>query len=205
MLLHDAGSNCNPSIRFGASSTINLGQVGGGNTRSRVLLQFALTSDQIAAIGTGAATAASLTVTIRASGIDCSGTCPNAATTFDVRTARHGWNEGATGPYQGAGWCNFNQSAMGNGAPWQVAGADGPLDRGSIVLATADVGLVQASTAGPVEIPIGLDATRLAELVDWTAGSRLSLLLIPTGGGSLFLHSRESSPDSAQLTLQRCN
>lgn len=198
-MLLDQG-NTNPSIRFGASDTINIGQAG----VSRILLRFQASQSIVDALGpAGGAVEASLSLMIRTSGGACGSTCPSNATSFEVLVANNYWNEGSpSAAYLGAEWFNRYQTTMTNGQPWQAPGADGSIDRSTVVLGTA---AVAAGASGTTLVTMPLDSTRRADLNARLEGGQVSLILVPTSGGPLFLYAREGSASSATLAFSICN
>ena len=198
MMLDDG--NANPSIRYGASDTLNLGLSG----TSRVLLRFTLTQAMVDALGSGGAVEATLSITLRSSGGGCGGACPNAATTFQVYALTDGWNEGNATPYVGASWSNRIGLASTMQTAWQTAGADGTSDRSQLALVTHQVTASEAAAAGPIAVTFPLDGQARSEMMARVAGSRLSLIVVPTAGGSLFLLSREAAATASQLSVSVC-
>lgn len=152
----------------------------------------------------GGAAAGKLTVTIRKSGGSCGGNCPNGATNFQVYAANDAWNEGDGGGYSGAEWTNRVGNTAGSQIPWELPGAKGPTDRSSVLLGTAVVSANQATTAGPLDVVLTIDASTSAEIGKWLAGGNLSLLLAPSSGGTLFLYSREGMVGASQFSLTVC-
>jgi hypothetical protein len=206
VLLEDTSlvpSICGGANRTGKATNINLGQEG----NSRVLLRFSLTPQLVAAFDDDVVVGGSLTIAPRPN--DCA--CTNAPTNFQVHVATDAWNEGTGGDYSGADYCNRIGVASGNQTPWQVDGADGSSDRSQIALATRAVSATEVALFGsappiiaPITTDFTVDAQMRAELRAFAIDGRLSLLLRPTAGGTLFLYSRESLSTSATLTFDEC-
>jgi hypothetical protein len=195
-MLLDEGGNMNPSIRHGADPTIDLGL----NGTSRLLLRFDLSSAAAATTalaGASGTIAATLTITTAA-------TPQGAATTFQLFAATDGWNEG-TGNYVGASWYQRIGISSGNQMPWQIAGADGTSDRGQTVLATRAVTTAEAAAANnQIHTTFMLDGNARADIAARMVSNRMSLLLVPTAGGTLFVTSRETSASATQLAFSVC-
>lgn len=187
---------CGGPMREGEATSLELGESGS----SRVLLRFELTPDILDALADGTATGGTLTVTLRPD--DCP--CTNAPTSFDVFAATDGWNEGTATGSTGADWCFRIGLGSNLQTPWQESGANGPNDRSQVVLASHDVTSTDLATPGTVTVPFTLDASLRGELMAQVAENRLSLALVPTAGGTLFLHSRESLVSATTLSFHEC-
>ena len=192
-------TNPDPSIRYGTYDTINVGQ----NNVSRVLFRFMLPQAMVDALAASSdSIEATLLVTIRASGGACTGMCPNAATTFQVYAASNAWNEGGAA-HVGACWYQRFQDATMM-LPWQVPGGDGASDRSQVVLATEIVSAATATAAGQLRITFPITAQARTEMMARIAANRMSLMLVPTSGGALFLDSREGLASATQLAFSVC-
>jgi hypothetical protein len=145
-----------------------------------------------------------LSLGIRASGGGCGGACPNVATTFQVFAVTDDWDHGTVPVgdpgYEGAGWCHRKQTVAGDGVAWQMAGAEGTDDRSSVALATIVVDAQTATMGGAFVAPLDLGPSQRTELLARMAGTRLSLILVRTSGGPLFLTSLESGKTSLAIT-----
>lgn len=205
MLLHETtAGNCDPSIRNGRYNNINLGQPGFGTTRSRILLQFTLTSEMLAALQPdGGFTEATLTLSLKP--ISCPGACPSTAIGLSIHAANNDWNEGETNTNTGAGWCMRKQGSMLTTTMWQVRGGDGEMDRS--MMALANVSLTQPEVDGD-QLVITTTPTPaiIQDARSWVVGNQLSLLLIPTAPtGTLYVKAREhSGGGGARLTIKSC-
>lgn len=183
----------NPSIRFGASTGINLGL----NGASRLLLRFDLAS--MPAVTSALATT---TGTITATLVLHFSMTGNA-TTFQVYALADGWNEG-TGNYFGASWNQRIGIDSGNQTPWQAAGADGLNDRSQLALATRVTDAAEATAGGQLQVTFSVDGAARSEVLGRLANNRLSLVLVPTAGGQLFVAAREGMPGGTQLAFAIC-
>jgi len=183
----------NPSIRFGANTGINLGL----NGTSRLLLRFDLASvpavTSALATTTGSITA-TLTLHFYMSG---------NATTFQIYALSDGWNEG-TGNYYGASWYQRIGIDSGNQTPWQVQGADGLNDRSQLALATRVATAAEATAGSQLQVTFSLDGAARTEALGRLSSNRLSLILVPTSGGQLFVAAREGMPTGTQLAFSLC-
>lgn len=189
-------NQCDPSIRYGAATTINVGQ----NGSSRVLARFVLDDKAVQAINEGVAVRGQLKITLRPN--DCS--CTNMPANFQIFAATNGWNEGSAAAYDGAGWCHRQRTPSTQGIEWQLHGADGTSDRSQIPLATRAVTAAEVATPGEILTTFELSDTLRGELAARIVGNRLSLILVPTGGGTLFLYSREARAEATQLSITEC-
>jgi hypothetical protein len=200
MLLHEMDLNCNPSIRYGDDSIINIGQPVANAPRSRVLIRFDVSVAIRSALDDGVAIGGLLTLALRPN--DCP--CINQPTTFQIFAASEDWNDGTGAVYSGAGWCNRRQTNSGDGIGWQMNGADGPLDRGSIPITTRDVTAGELGLPWSIEIPFALDAGTRTELRSRIANDHISLILIATSGGPLYLRAIDQNPSASILTIREC-
>jgi hypothetical protein len=192
-MLVDENGNPNPSIRHGADPINDLGL----NGTSRIVLRFDLSSAPAvtsALAGSSGTLAATLTVRMAMTG---------GATTFQVFAASDGWNEG-TGNYVGASWFQRIGQSSTVQTPWQQPGADGLADRSQVPLATRVVTASEATANATLAVTLPLDGTARSEVLARLASGRLSLLLVPTAGGTLFLSSRESVPAATELAFAIC-
>lgn len=196
MLLDDEHDQCDPSIRYGAATTINVGQ----NGSSRVLMRFALDNEAQQAITQGTAIRAQLKITLRPN--DCQ--CTNQPTNFQIFAATHGWYEGNGAAHDGAGWCQRVRRSDGEMQLWQAPGADGTSDRSQVALATRVVTAAEVATPGEIVTTIELNDERRNEIAARMVGEWLSLILVPTGGGTLFLYSSEGHAQPMELTITEC-
>ncbi len=187
---------CGESMRQGEATSLAVGE--GGN--SPALLRFELTQDILDALNDGTATGGTLTVTLRPD--DCP--CTNEPTSFDVFAATDAWNEGSATGSNGANWCY--RIGLGTNAqfPWQESGASGPEDRSQVALASRDVTSTELETPGAITVPFTLDTSLRGELMARVAENRLSLALVPTAGGAVFLYSREGSATATSLSFRDC-
>lgn len=204
MLMRDSAGNCNPSIRLGRYTNINLGQGASADTRSRILLRFSLSSDMIMALQpSGGFMEASLTLPLKP--VACPGPCPSTPLDFSIHAAHNDWNEGEESGNIGAAWCARKQLVPGVQELWTVEGADGTDDRSMMSLGDVSVDETQASgdelvvTATPS--PPVIENART-----WLVGSELSLLMVPRGTatGTLYVKAREASGGGVQLTIKSC-
>jgi hypothetical protein len=196
MLLSD---NCGGANRSGTSTNINIGQGG----TSRVLLRFELSAEMVQALADGSATDARLSLALRPNDCDCT----NMATTFQVFAASNDWNEGTDASYFGADWCNRFGYGPAAQTAWQLHGADGASDRSHTVLATRIVtGAEVTPPSATIDVGFTLDETLRTDLRARMSATRLSLILVPTSGGTLFLYSRDGavSMPASTLTLFQC-
>lgn len=188
--------NCGGAIRQGIATNMNIGQ----NGTSRVLLRFALDADIVAAIADGTITAGTLTLHPRPNDCDCT----NAPTNFQVFAASDDWLEGGGTTAMGADYCN--RQSTGAAQEWEVPGANGATDRSMIPLATRTVSAAELTPLGtPIITPLALASAQRDELKAWSFEGRLSLLLAPTAGGTLFLFTQDADPTkSATLAFEDC-
>lgn len=199
-MLLDAGGNTNPATRYGGSAIVNLGQ--GGS--SRVIARFTLSAFMLELLGAddGRLRGTTLTVTLRPN--DCPGGCTNRATNFDVFPATNEWTEGTTAIYTGAAW----YARMQNGNPdpgrldWQTPGANGLMDRAPAALGTAEV--ADFPPGGVMSFNMDLAPAALAAMRARKSGSELSLIFVPTLGGTLFLSAREDIAAATTLSFSYC-
>lgn len=189
-------SSCGGANRLGKATNLNIGQDG----TSRVLLRFSLSPEISAAIADDVVVGGTLKITLRPN--DCA--CTNAPTNFQIYAATDGWNEGNGTDYNGADWCNRIGIASGNQTPWQASGADGSSDRSQYVLGTRNVTAAEVMPPGAIMVPFTVDSQLRAELRARAINNRLSLLLVPTAGGTLFLYSREGLATASTLTIDEC-
>ncbi len=196
MLLPE-GTNQNPSIRYGGSQIINIGQ----SSDSRVLWRFPLSIELLDLLAPGSQLRG-LRLTISLRNNDCPGTCTNGATNFQVFAARNEWLEGTATQYTGAAWYRRIQTSETdpNVMNWQVPGANGAMDRSPTPIAEA---IVPVMTGGDVVVNATLDLAKLDALRMRRSGGELSLIAVPTFGGTLFLKSREGN-GAASLSFTYC-
>ncbi len=187
---------CGGPMREGEATSLEVGESGS----SRVLLRFELTQDILDGLANGTTTGGTLTVTLRPD--DCP--CTNAPTSFDVFAATDGWNEGTTTGSTGADWCFRIGLGSNLQTPWEQSGANGPNDRSQIALASHEVTSADLATPGAITTPFELDTSLRGELMARVAENRLSLALVPTAGGTLFLYSREGSATATSLSFRDC-
>lgn len=196
-MLLDENGNMNPANRYGGSEIINIGQ----GSSSRVLWRFPLSTELLALLAPGSQLRGlRLTVTLRNN--DCPGGCTNGATNFQVFAARNDWTEGVAAPYSGAAWYRRIQTSETDPSAmnWQVPGANGGMDRDSTPIAEA---IVPVMTGGSVVVNTTLDLAKLGALRTRRSGGELSLIAVPTFGGTLFLKSREGQ-GAATLQFTYC-
>lgn len=190
-------SMCGGANRVGKATNINIGQ----NGNSRVLLRFELSPELVAAFDDDVIVGGTLTITPRPN--DCA--CTNMPTSFQVHAATDGWNEGTGGNYSGADFCNRIGIAENNQTRWQIDGADGSDDRSQFALATRAVTANEVALPfAPIVTELAIDADLREELRRFAENSRISLLLRPIAGGTLFLYSREGLATATTLTFDEC-
>jgi hypothetical protein len=200
-LIHDADT-CDPSIRNGEYRNVNVGQASGA-TRSRILARFVLLPEMVDVLQSGAFESAALAMPLKPN--ECSGPCASAAISLSIHAANNDWNEGETTGNIGAGWCMRKQLAgPGTGMRWTVDGADGADDRSSLPLATMTMTAAQAE-GDVLDVPI-VPGPALADLSNWLVGTRLSILVVPSGAtGTVFTKSKDDPQNGGmQLRVTTC-
>lgn len=192
---------CSPAARYGKANSLNLGApVSNTPSISRVLLRFQVPISLLTSL---AANETLGSATLRLQPVMPCPSCMPATTTVTVHGLTDSWVEGEGGSYSGAGWCMKNGLSEDNQIRWGLPGADGPAERSDALAALTVSNPVVSS---PIELPI--PAATAPELATWISGNHLSLILIASSGGPLYLYSREgaiASPLAAPaLTLTTC-
>jgi hypothetical protein len=190
-------TTCNPSIRFGTLPNLNLGQ----DDVSRVLLRFELPAELVSQLQANAALG-DATLTLAVSDVAPS----SGGIELEVYPLTNEWNEGLPATaYSGASWCNAVGTDSVTQTPWKLNGADGAADRGQDVLGTRPV-LDPEATPGNL-IDVRLPGSRIGAIRSWISQEKgyLSLIVIPTLPGTLFLQSREANDTPARLEIAVCD